>query len=187
MKGAETVSVELRAGIFVIVDAADAHILTSRSWYPHGTAPHIYAATTDGKKTQHLHRLLMGNPPGMHVDHKDGNTLNCSRANLRVCTPRQNSLNRRKTPGHTSQYLGVSWHANAKWQSKITCNGKLYFLGLFTSEKAAALAYNRAARRLFGEFANLNDVRAGEARMLDTVTAATRALERALSIMGART
>ena len=37
-------------------------------------------------------------------------------------------------------------------------DGKAKFLGYFTSETEAALAYNEAAKELFGGYANLNKI-----------------------------
>jgi hypothetical protein len=39
----------------------------------------------------HLHRTIMGMPPGYKCDHIDGNKNNCQRANLQRATPQQNS------------------------------------------------------------------------------------------------
>ncbi len=42
---------------------------------------------------------------------------------------------------------------NGEW---IQCSGKYVYLGLFDNEMEAALAYDRKAEELFGEFAYLN-------------------------------
>ncbi|EFJ49125.1 hypothetical protein VOLCADRAFT_89954 [Volvox carteri f. nagariensis] len=57
-----------------------------------------------------------------------------------------------------SQFRGVSWHkGSAKWHANIwTGDGKQKCLGYFSSEEAAALAYDAAARKAFGTAAKLN-------------------------------
>ncbi len=47
---------------------------------------------------------------------------------------------------------------NGNWRSAIRVNGKLINLGSYTTEIAAANAYNRAAIKYFGDRAILNDV-----------------------------
>ena len=67
-------------------------------------------------------------------------------------------MNMRAKTG-SSRYKGVSWHKGAKkWHSQIVKNGISIYLGLFTNELKAALAYNEKAVELFGDFAYLNKV-----------------------------
>jgi hypothetical protein len=103
-------------------------------------------------------RVIMNARPGEQVDHvHSGDTLNNQRANLRVCTNGQNKANSRKGDGKSSMYKGVSWEKQRrKWRVQITSNGDHYRLGRFTDERAAAEAYDRKARELFGEFALTN-------------------------------
>jgi len=57
----------------------------------------------------------------------------------------------------SSMYKGVYWHKLAKkWGARITKNYKQHHIGLFISEKKAAMAYDEKARELFGEFALTN-------------------------------
>tara|TARA_R110000765_G_C18561050_1_gene563670 strand:+ start:174 stop:392 length:219 start_codon:yes stop_codon:yes gene_type:complete len=66
-------------------------------------------------------------------------------------------MNRRSSKGSSSKFLGVSWHKRDEvWQSIIKIEGKNKYLGCYTSETEAAQAYNTAAAKHFGEFANLN-------------------------------
>ena len=59
----------------------------------------------------------------------------------------------------TSSYLGVSWFKrDSNWRAWLKYNGKQLHLGYFSSEKEAALDYNKKAVELFGEFARLNVV-----------------------------
>ena len=52
---------------------------------------------------------------------------------------------------------GVSWHeGRRKYHARIQLQGMRYFLGFFEDAETAALAYDEAARRLFGEFAVCN-------------------------------
>jgi hypothetical protein len=94
------------------------------------------------------------------IDHKNGNTLDNTRGNLRECTNAQNHQNIPKNHNRpsTSKFKGVVSRPKDKWEANIRANNKLLYLGTFSSEIDAALAYNDAAQRLHGDFAILNDV-----------------------------
>ena len=85
------------------------------------------------------------------VDHKDRNKLNNRIENLREATRSQNMQNRSAWGKGSSKYLGVC-SFRGKW--KVEIQGK--HIGMFSDEKIAALTYNEAAQKLYGEFANLN-------------------------------
>lgn len=100
------------------------------------------------------------------IDHIDRDSINDNIENLRPAIRLENSRNKNKSKNKTSQYLGVhkitcnGEYANEYWVSCIRVGGKLISLGNFSftkeNEKLAALAYNEAAKKYFGEFANLN-------------------------------
>jgi AP2-like factor, euAP2 lineage len=57
----------------------------------------------------------------------------------------------------TSKYLGVCWYKRTKrWKGKIVQDGKQFHLGYFFDEIEAARAYDEAAKKLFGDEAQLN-------------------------------
>lgn len=91
------------------------------------------------------------------VDHIDGNILNNSIENLRAATASSNMMNSRKTTKPTaSKYKGVLKGNKDNWRARITLQGTRFNLGTFINELDAALAYDKAAKELFGEFAKLN-------------------------------
>lgn len=111
---------------------------------------------SDGRRTtQHLHHAVLG--PGRY-DHADGNGLNNQRRNIRMATADQNSANRRKQRGCSSQFKGVCWHHNRTWVARITVRHLPIHLGYFKNELSAAQAYDRAAKKYFGKFAKPNFV-----------------------------
>lgn len=150
------------AGKVVLVDAADYEWLNQWKWYcTHDPRKTDYArGTVNGKHTL-MHRLITGAPPGVPVDHKDGNGLNNRRGNLRRATTGKNKQNAKKRSHDlSSRYKGVSREPRHgyKWIAQIRVDGKLFVLGRFDSEEQAAEAYNCAALKYFGEFAHVNKI-----------------------------
>lgn len=107
--------------------------------------------------TVYLHRLVMGDPKGM-VDHKNGDTFDNRRENLRVTTNSQNQMNsaKRKTPT-ASRYKNVTWNKKLKkWKAQLRVDGKDFFLGYFEEERHAAEAVELSRPILHGEHARSN-------------------------------
>lgn len=142
--------IELTQGKVALVDDEDFEMLNSRKWYAAKSNRTFYAYS--GKCTS-MHRVIMNPPSDMVVDHIDGNGLNNTRKNLRVCTQIENKWNNRKPVTNTSGLKGVYFFAK-KWQASIGANGKTKYLGRFGTAEEAEAAYKKAAKELRGEFAN---------------------------------
>ena len=70
---------------------------------------------------------------------------------------------RPKRAGASSKHRGVSFRKQTQlWIAQVYWRGKRYFLGSFSTEREAALAYNIHAQRIIGELALLNDLSTGE-------------------------
>lgn len=132
----------------------------SAQWNPKTKSYYAFTSIKDeaSPKRCHLlmHRVILGTLVGVKTDHRDHDTLNNQRYNLRNCTNTQNAYNQRKNRG-VSRFKGVTWHKQlGKWRAQIQFNRKCIHLGVFDDEIAAAQAYDRKAAELFGEFAYLN-------------------------------
>jgi hypothetical protein len=85
---------------------------------------------------------VVGKPePGFVVDHINGQGLDNRRENLRIITYRQNSQNRHSES--TSKFPGV-YRRNNRWAATMTIEGKVTYLGTYTTEEEAFAAYKLA-------------------------------------------
>jgi len=112
-----------------------------------------YVSTTSGKV--YIHTLILGKSDGNTVDHIDRNPLNNKRDNLRFANKYQQRANVDVVKSKNSIYKGVYKKRN-KWEAKLVHKGITYRLGVFEREIDGALAYDKKAKEVFGEFANLN-------------------------------
>lgn len=72
----------LSKGLFAKVDDDDFALLSQYRWYENEG----YAITYYKGKRIRMHRLIMGVPDGVDVDHRDTDKLNNQKSNLRLCT-----------------------------------------------------------------------------------------------------
>lgn len=155
--------VPLTRGYTAMIDAADVPLVSAWSWparekrRPDGTVKSVYAYreinTGEKRVGVALHRAVFDPGHGMLPDHRNGDTLDCRRANLRPATYAENSRNAAKPSHNTSGAKGVVWHKrDRRWAARIKVNGVRHHLGSFRCITAAALAYAKASRDLHGEF-----------------------------------
>jgi len=164
--------IPLTQGQFAMVNDEDYDMLNQFKWYAlyqkhiDGYYAVRHIRKSNGKwTTEYMHRVILNCPTSKETDHKNHDGLDNRRCNLRIVTHGQNQYNRKSNRTGVSKYKGVSLHKQKYknkvyeyWQSQIRINGKLTHLGYFETEIDAAIAYNKKAKELFGNYALLNRV-----------------------------
>jgi hypothetical protein len=159
--------VPLSQGRWATIDPEDAENVLQYRWYidRSNRSGREYARSNvylpNGKHTTILmHRLIAGFPGTRSVvDHRNGDGLDNTRANLRVCSYSNNLMNQRPRTDGTSRFKGVSWNTKrSKWVVNIQIKGRNTYIGLAECEEEAAVLYNIAAQLFYGEYACLNPV-----------------------------
>lgn len=154
--------IPLTQGYSTIVDDEDFEELSKYKWYvmTNGKGDYIYASREH--KTITMHRYIMRFSLGDKnvINHINGNTLDNRKQNLRIVSKSESQFYKKKRLNCTSKYKGVHWHRAANvWRSQITINNKNIYLGSFNYEIEAAISYNEAAKKYFGELAKLNEIK----------------------------
>lgn len=140
------------------INDEDYPLVAGYTWYLHRHNCQNHATTVIDNKTIQMHRLILVTEK--QVDHKDRNGLNNQKSNLRAATASQNSANRGPAITNTYGYKGISFEGRRdKWVAKIKVNYRKLHLGYFKTKEEAALAYNEAALKYFGEFAYQNIIK----------------------------
>lgn len=154
--------IRLTKGYVAMVDDEDFEKLSRYKWWALPAKDRAYAGRTiylgNGKThSVFMHREIMGAVGKEEVDHRDGDGLNNQRNNLRICTHAENLWNQKLSRSNKSGFKGVSWNKEMhKWTVILRVNGKQVYLGLFEDVIEAALAYDEAAQKYYGEFARTN-------------------------------
>lgn len=157
--------IPLTQGQNAIVDAEDFEWLSQWNWFANWSihrrcfcARRQSSRNEQGKQRGiYMHRAILGCKPDEQCDHKNRNTLDNRKENLRKCTGTQNMCNTNKYKSNTSGFRGVSFFKKtSNWYAHIRVNTRLIHLGCFATPEEAARVYDDAARLYFGEFAHVN-------------------------------
>lgn len=153
-------TITLSKGQVALVDDCDFEWLSCYRWHASDMKGQFYAygRLPGQRKKISMHRLIMNPPPGMLVDHKNMNTLDNRRENLRICNKAQNAANSRLRSTNTSGLKGAYWDKRlGKWVSYVKVNNRMKYLGSFETPELAHAAYAKAATKAFGkEFVRFN-------------------------------
>jgi len=154
-RNGDTVTVFCSNGKSFKIDFSDLELVRKYQWFQSGYEGYITAKK--GQKKILLHRLLMSASALDIVDHISGDIFDNRRSNLRLCNKQQNKRNEKIRKDNKSGYKGVTWHRECKkYMASIRANGRTQYLGVFYTSVEAAIAYDNAAKKIFGEFARLN-------------------------------
>lgn len=147
-----------------LVDDEDFEYLNQFKWYANFDGNEFYVirkcpTLTNKKNSISIHREIMKPPSGMIVDHINHDTFDNRKINLRICTFAENLRNKKIYKNNTSKYKGVNYNIQVKkWLVRISLNNKRIHVGYFLTPIEGAKAYNEAALKYHGEFANLNKI-----------------------------
>ncbi len=137
----------------VLISERDAWLLTAFVWHQSATG---YIKRLDKScspaRLIGLHRQIMGDPPGLVVDHINGNTSDNRRENLRICTHAENCRNGRMRSHNKLGVKGV-YLEKGSYRAQLVVDRKRLRLGTFKTLEEAKAAYVEAANRYHGEFA----------------------------------
>lgn len=111
-----------------------------------------YVQTNICGKKVYLHRMIMNPEEGYVVDHINHLRHDNRRANLRVCTQKQNCLNTSLRSDNSTGHTGISIN-RGKYRARIVVDGKEIYLGAFDDIDEAIEARRAAEEKYFGEFA----------------------------------
>ncbi|MGB4824970.1 MAG: hypothetical protein WBP82_08725 [Leuconostoc mesenteroides] len=153
--------IQLTQGQITIIDDEDFDKINHIKWSANYCGGKYYARgyCKITKKNICLHNILLPKKDNSKVDHKNGDSLDNRKSNLRYLTLLCNRKNRRMQKNNTTEHRGVYLTNKNKYAASIRDNNKLIQLGLFNTKEEAALAYNNAATKYHKEFVRLNDVK----------------------------
>lgn len=152
--------IHLIGGGWTLIDEDDWDRLYPFRWHIHSRKDgYKKVVRGTGLRMIYMSREILGvADPKIIVDHINGDTLDNRKANLRLVNRQQNAFNaKHNRSNNSSGYKGVTYFASrGKWVAQITHNYKHVTIGYFDTAEEAAMAYDKKAIELFGEYARTN-------------------------------
>lgn len=145
-----TRELRLSDGSSVLLDDADFWRFWKTKLFIHNR--HVCLRDEEGR-IRRLHREIVEVRDSRVVRFLDGNTRNCTRANLQILD--RSVLATDRPAQGACGYKGVSPY-RGKWQATIRLDGKLKWLGSFATPEEAARAYDDAVLENRGRTGVLN-------------------------------
>ena len=141
---------------FAIIDTEDLERVKPFRWYhlnqgKSGGYAITSIKTSEKAYTVSLHELVMKLARltnKSEYDHRNRNSLDCRKSNLRVCSKSVNRHNTGLPVSNTSGHKGVYWDKRRrKWVAEIKINNRKIFVGRFSIIEEAAKAREEVERR----------------------------------------
>jgi len=165
-------------GVYAIIDSEFYDTISQITWSEGGSrkGKQMYAVHQQWNKTikkskkismhRFIYSLKFGKiKKGLQIDHINRNKVDNRICNLRLATHQQNGFNCEKKPTRakiSSKYKGVWFRSDygrvKRWVAEIKFNYKKIVLGYYLTEEEAAIAYNKKAKELQGEYAVINKI-----------------------------
>lgn len=150
-----------RGKFSALVDDEDFDKINSFAWSYCLLNKRSYAITTfpttsNGPRQMLMHRMILGIDSSVDIDHIDGDGLNNTRGNLRICDRSDNLHN--QGPRNGKKYKGLHEIRPGVFAVYICYDGKSHYVGTFYNLREAVVSYNEAAIVHHGEFARLNEI-----------------------------
>ncbi len=147
--------IKLNNGSSITVDDEDLELVSKYKWYINSHRQGKYISIVNNQRVK-IHRMILNvSDPMVKIDHKNGDTFDNRKENLRIATNSQNQANKPKVKG-TSRFKGVHKRKCGGWHCQIAINRKKIYIGVFDDEVKAAISYDIKAKELSGEFAKTN-------------------------------
>jgi len=140
----------------IMVDDDDYRRLNKYRWHiVDNKCGQLYArrwqALPNGKKKAiYMHREILNAPKDKWVDHINRNSLDCRKTNLRLCTPSQNSRNRKKPANAKHKFRGVTTSGD-RYVATLKIKGERFISRGVKSELEAAMEYDNLIDELIGK------------------------------------
>lgn len=141
-----------------IIDVCDIQKVKYHKWrLSHG---HVVTGLPSKGQQRDLSHVVLDIPKddSVVVDHINGDTLDNTRCNLRICSQGENVLNKRFMSNNTSGFIGVSYKNDRdRYDPEIRFEYTRCHLGMTKTIEEAVYKRYIAEQLLFGEYANCEE------------------------------
>lgn len=151
------VGLSCKCGKTLLMDADDAVRLQSYLFNHSANQGRPRIVARKNKKDLNIGAFIIPIPEGLVPDHINGDIHDNRKINLRPATQSQNAMNRKRRSDSTSGFIGVMYKkSHGRWCAQLQGRPEGRHIGLFATKEEAAIARDREAKRVFGEYAKLN-------------------------------